>query len=224
MTRFDCFQNSHLLLSSSGRGRNENEGPYMRAKRGVDQRGSVRLISGKWGGRVLSFPSIDGLRPTLGSQREKLFNWLRPIIRNSRCLDLFAGSGALGFEAASGGAASVFLIEKSKKAYLSLLSNAELLNAKNCRIFNMTAQSFLEQYPEEFDIFFLDPPFSNPEILDKTVPLIGERLSEGQLIYLEGSNLKFLKNLCQKHSLNIYKESGGGQRAGILAQKRKYVL
>jgi 16S rRNA (guanine966-N2)-methyltransferase len=193
----------------------------MKAKRGVDQRGSVRLISGKWGGRVLSFPSIDGLRPTLGSQRETLFNWLRPIIRNSRCLDLFAGSGALGFEAASGGAESVFLVEKSKKIYLSLLSNAKLLNAENCRIFHTTAQSFLKRYPEQFDIFFVDPPFSNPEILEKTVSLVEERLSEGQLIYLEGSNIKFLKELCQIHSLNIYKESSAGQRAGILAEKRK---
>ena len=193
----------------------------MRAKRGVSQRGSVRLISGKWGGRVLSFPSIDGLRPTLGSQRETLFNWLRPIIRNSRCLDLFAGSGALGFEAASGGAESVFLVEKSKKIYRSLLSNAELLNAENCRIFNTTAQSFLERYPEQFDIFFLDPPFSNPEILENTVSLIGERLTAGQLIYLEGSNIKSLKELCQNHSLNIYKENSAGQRAGILAEKRK---
>ena len=193
----------------------------MRTKRGVDQRGSVRLISGKWGGRVLSFPSIDGLRPTLGSQRETLFNWLRPIIRNSRCLDLFAGSGALGFEAASGGAESVFLVEKSKKIYLSLLSNAELLNAENCRIFNTTAQSFLERYPEQFDIFFLDPPFSNPEILENTVSLIKERLTAGQLIYLEGSNIKSLKELCQNHSLNIYRESSAGQRAGILAEKRK---
>ena len=192
----------------------------MKIKRGDSQNGSVRLISGKWGGRVLYFPPIDGLRPTLGSQRETLFNWLRPIIRNSRCLDLFAGSGALGFEAASGGANCVFLVEKSKKVYLSLLSNAELLNAENCRIFHTTAQSFLERYPEQFDIFFLDPPFSNPEILEKTVSLIKERLSEGQLIYLEGSNIKFLKELCQKHSLNIYKESGGDHRAGILAEKR----
>ena len=193
----------------------------MKAKRGVNQRGSVRLISGKWGGRVLSFPSIDGLRPTLGSQRETLFNWLRPIIRNSRCLDLFAGSGALGFEAASGGAESVFLVEESKKIYLSLLSNAELLNAENCRIFHTTAQSFLERYPEQFDIFFLDPPFSNPEILENTVSMIKKRLKAGQLIYLEGSNIKSLKKLCQIHSLNIYKESSAGQRAGILAEKRK---
>ena len=196
----------------------------MRAKRGVNQRGSVRLISGKWGGRVLSFPCIDGLRPTLGSQRETLFNWLRPIIRNSRCLDLFAGSGALGFEAASGGANSVVLVEKSKKVYLSLLSNAKLLNASNCRIFHTTAQSFLERYPQQFDIFFLDPPFSNPEILEKTVSLVKERLLQGQLIYLEGSNKKLLEELCQKHSLNIYKESSGGHRVGILAEKRKYVL
>ena len=193
----------------------------MRAKRGVAQRGSVRLISGKWGGRVLSFPSIDGLRPTLGSQRETLFNWLRPIIRTSRRLALFAGSGALGFEAASGGAESVFLVEKSKKIYLSLLSNAELLNAENCHIFHTTAQSFLERYPEQFDIFFLDPPFSNPEILENTVSMIKKRLKVGQLIYLEGSSKKSLKELCQIHALNIYKESSAGQRAGILAEKRK---
>ena len=193
----------------------------MKTKRGDNRRGSVRLISGKWGGRVLYFPSIDGLRPTLGSQREILFNWLRPIIKNSRCLDLFAGSGALGFEAASGGATSVFLVEKSKKAYLSLLHNAELLNAENCRIFHTTAQSFLERYPEQFDIFFLDPPFANPKILEKTVSLIKGRLSEGQLIYIEGRNIKPLKELCQKHSLDIYKESSGGQRTGILAEKRR---
>ena len=208
-------------MSCSGKRRNGNEGPYMRTQRGNSQIGSVRLISGKWGGRVLNFPTVDGLRPTLGSQRETLFNWLRPIIRNSRCLDLFAGSGALGFEAASGGATSVILVEKSKKAYLSLVSNAELLNAENCRIFNATAQSFLERYPEQFDIFFLDPPFSNPEILERTVSLIQERLSEGQLIYLEGSNLKFLKELCQKHSLVICKERSGDQRAGILAEKQR---
>ena len=154
-------------MSCSGRRRNGNEGPYMRTKRGGRPRGRVRLIWGRWGGRILYFPSIDGLRPTLASQRETLFNWLRPVIANSRCLDLFAGSGALGFEAASGGADSVILVEKSKKAYLSLLSNAELLNAENCRIVNATAQSFLERYPDQFDIFFLDPPFSNPEILEK---------------------------------------------------------
>ena len=193
----------------------------MRTKRGDNPRGRVRLISGRWGGRILYFPSIDGLRPTLASQRETLFNWLRPVIANSRCLDLFAGSGALGFEAASGGADSVILVEKSKKAYLSLLSNAELLNAENCRIVNATAQSFLETYPDQFDIFFLDPPFSNPGILEKTVSLIGERLSEGQLIYLEGSDIKFLKELCQKHYLKVYKESSSGQRAGILAEKQR---
>ena len=193
----------------------------MKIKRGGNQRGSVRLISGKWRGRMLYFPPIDGLRPTLGSQRQRLFNWLRPVIRNSRCLDLFAGSGSLGLEAASVGATSAFLVEKSKKAYLSLLSNAELLNAENCRIFHTTAESFLETYPEQFDIFFLDPPFSNPEILENTVSLIKERLTAGQLIYLEGSDIKFLKELCQIHSLNIYKESSAGQRAGILAEKQK---
>ena len=156
--------------------------------------------------------------------KETLFNWLSHdsnYPKLSYCIDLFAGSGALGFEAASGGAKSVFLIEKSKKIYHSLLSNAELLNAENCRIFHTTAQSFLERYPEQFDIFFLDPPFSNPEILENTVSMIKKRLKAGQLIYLEGSNIKSLKELCQSHSLNIYKESSAGQRAGILAEKRK---
>ena len=134
---------------------------------------------------MLYFPSIDGLRPTLGSQRETLFNWLRPIIRNSRCLDLFAGSGALGFEAASGRYFRRFS-RKIKKAYLSLLSNAELLNAENCRIFNMTARSFLERYPEQFDIFFR-PTILQARDTGQNSSLIKERLSEGQLIYLEGA-------------------------------------
>ncbi|MDA0890684.1 MAG: 16S rRNA (guanine(966)-N(2))-methyltransferase RsmD, partial [Proteobacteria bacterium] len=93
----------------------------------ASQRNQVRIISGVWRGRKLWFPSIDGLRPTPDRVRETLFNWLSPEIRGARCLDLFAGSGALGFEALSRGAQSCCFVDANKDACRTLEKNAQTL-------------------------------------------------------------------------------------------------
>ena len=87
----------------------------------------VRIIGGQWRGRKLTFPNRQDLRPTLGRVRETLFNWLAPHVQGSRCLDLYAGSGALGFEALSRGAAEVTFVERDRKAAAALKGNAEVL-------------------------------------------------------------------------------------------------
>jgi len=120
----------------------------------------VRIIGGNWRGRKLRFPDAHGLRPTLGRVRETLFNWLNRRIVGSRCLDLFAGSGALGFEALSRGAADVTLVEPDARAARALRENAERLGAgPACRIDCTTATRFLRDAGGPWDGIFLDPPF-----------------------------------------------------------------
>ena len=120
---------------------------------------SLRIIGGLWRGRKLSFPSIDGLRPTSDRIRETVFNWLAPIITESRCLDLFAGSGALGFEAASRGAASVVMVEADARAYQQLKQHQQLLTAQQCELYLAQAQTVLAQLTGQFDVVFIDPPY-----------------------------------------------------------------
>ena len=91
----------------------------------------IRIIAGKWRGRKIQFPTVEGLRPTPNRIRETLFNWLAPYIHEARCLDLFTGSGALGFESLSRGAAYVLCLEKDREAYQMLRINAERLNDGN---------------------------------------------------------------------------------------------
>ncbi|WP_309567556.1 16S rRNA (guanine(966)-N(2))-methyltransferase RsmD [Coxiella-like endosymbiont] len=97
--------------------------------------GKFRIIAGKWRGRKIVFPSLPELRPTSDRIRETLFNWLSPYIKDSCCLDLFAGSGALGFEALSRGCAHVTFFDHSKKVIETLQKNAEILNTKNTTFF-----------------------------------------------------------------------------------------
>lgn len=121
--------------------------------------GQCRIISGRWRGRKLPVPDLDGLRPTPDRVRETIFNWLQPVIGSARCLDLFSGSGALGFEAASRGAESVILVEFNTTAAKQLRDNKALLAAENCNVENMTAQQFLATHSEQYDIVFIDPPY-----------------------------------------------------------------
>ena len=119
----------------------------------------IRIIGGKWRGRKLSFPNIDGLRPTPNRVRETLFNWLAPVIQGAHCLDLFAGSGALGFEALSRGASEVIFVDDNKKIINQLKTNQALLNAQTVQIIYSTAKDYLKEAIQPFDIVFLDPPF-----------------------------------------------------------------
>ena len=119
----------------------------------------LRIIAGSWRGRKLSFPPVPGLRPTPDRVRETLFNWLDPVIRGQHCLDLFAGSGALGIEAASRGAAEVVLVDDNPRVIENLREQLQILKATQVQVVQADVSSYLSAAPRAFDIVFLDPPF-----------------------------------------------------------------
>jgi 16S rRNA (guanine966-N2)-methyltransferase len=119
----------------------------------------VRIIAGHWRGRKLSFAPVAGVRPTPDRVRETLFNWLNPLVREARCLDLYAGSGALGIEAASRGASSVVLVDSDSQVVACLREQLQLLQASQIRVVQSTVADWLSSPAELFDIVFLDPPF-----------------------------------------------------------------
>jgi 16S rRNA (guanine966-N2)-methyltransferase len=124
-------------------------------------RGKLRIIGGKWRGRKLDFADIPEIRPTPDRIRETVFNWLAPDIRGAACLDLFAGSGALGFEALSRGAAKVVMVDRSRSVIFKLKEIAEMFEAEPTIDFYCAAMpDNLEKLAgNKFDIIFLDPPF-----------------------------------------------------------------
>lgn len=119
----------------------------------------LRIIGGEWRSRQLQFADIPGLRPTPARVRETLFNWLQYDVAGKNCLDLFSGSGALGFEAASRGAKKVLQLENNAQACRQLKQNAITLNAQQMKIVQMDVFRFLAGDAELFDLVFLDPPF-----------------------------------------------------------------
>ncbi len=155
----------------------------------------VRIIAGRWRGRKVHFPPLPGLRPTPGRVRETLFNWLREDLIGARCLDLYAGSGALGFEAASRGAREVIQVEKHPKVARSLEKNRETLKAPQIQTVRADVMVYLKQPPaDSFDVVFLDPPFEKNHINPCTAALEeGQWLAHNALVYIEAeSRLKEL--------------------------------
>lgn len=126
------------------------------AQRGENQ---LRIIGGEWRGRKLRFPDVEGLRPTTDRVRETLFNWLAPMIAGARCLDLFAGSGALGLEALSRGAAAVQFVDRDRRTVQSLRDNLALLKSGRGEVLQVDALTFLRGEARPYDLIFLDPPF-----------------------------------------------------------------
>lgn len=146
----------------------------------------VRIIGGLWRSRIIRFPPIAGLRPTPDRVRETLFNWLRDDIEGAACLDLYAGSGALGFEAASRGAARVVQVEENGVAFKALLTNADILGAAQIEPVRAEVRRFLTTHPETFDVVFLDPPFAADLVLETCALLAdGAWLSRSAKIYVE---------------------------------------
>lgn len=144
----------------------------------------VRIIGGAWRSRLLDFPDAAGLRPTPDRVRETVFNWLGQIMDGKRCLDLFAGSGAMGFEALSRGARLVVMVERDSKVARALKENAATLKAEHCELVVADAVKFLEQDMRRFDVIFVDPPYQMnllPLVLARLLP----HLEEGGLIYTE---------------------------------------
>ena len=148
--------------------------------------GQLRIIGGQWRSRKLSFPDVVGLRPTPDRVRETLFNWLAAHIRDSRCLDLFAGSGSLGFEALSRYARHVTMVEMDKGAAQQLSKNLSTLQSQQATVIQRDALSWLADSAEPFDIIFLDPPFRR-DLLDTVCQRLeqGGWLSDEALIYIE---------------------------------------
>ena len=119
----------------------------------------VRIVAGRWRGRKIEFLNLQSLRPTPDRVRETLFNWLAPTISKAHCLDLFAGSGVIGFESLSRGAASVVMVDNNLRVCAKLRQQAARLEAKNIRIVHQEATQFINHTSETFDIVFIDPPF-----------------------------------------------------------------
>ncbi len=158
-------------------------------KKAAVKKGSneLRIIGGQWRGRKLKFPDGEGLRPTMDRVRETLFNWLQADIADARCLDLFSGSGALGFEAVSRFAAQVVMVDNNPQAIKMLRSNLALLKVDNGQAVHMDAAAYLQQENVgPFDIVFLDPPF-NQHLVEKFCQLLHQSgsLSEQAVIYIE---------------------------------------
>lgn len=121
----------------------------------------VRIIAGQWRGRKIEFLDLKSVRPTPDRVRETLFNWLSPSIANARCLDLFAGSGALGFEALSRGAAYAVLVDNNARVCQQLKEQANILKTDHVHIVHREATQFIADNQDSFDIVFIDPPFNS---------------------------------------------------------------
>ncbi len=147
---------------------------------------SFRIIAGQWRSRKLNFHAAQDLRPTTDRIRETVFNWLMPVISGASCLDLFAGSGALGLEAASRGAGQVEMVEKNHKVLESLKQNITLLGAAQVHAVGDDAMHYLANNDIQFDIVFLDPPYRLQQ-LEKYAATLEERsrLKAGAYIYVE---------------------------------------
>jgi 16S rRNA (guanine966-N2)-methyltransferase len=165
----------------------------------------VRIIGGLWRSRVIEFPDSVGLRPTPDRVRETLFNWLGQHLDGETCLDLFAGSGALGFEALSRGASEVVMVEQSASAARGLTENAQRLEADNATIVNTNAMQYLRGATRRFDVIFLDPPF-NQGLLEQVLSLLTPWLAIDGKVYIE-SELTFAPGPAWK----ILKQSRAGQ-------------
>jgi len=163
--------------------------PNMQAKMQRKKAGSVRIIGGQWRGRRLPVPNVASLRPSGDRSRETLFNWLQPYLRMARCVDLFAGTGVLGLEAVSRGAASAVLVEQSHPAAAALCSSVELLKAEQVAVVEGEALAWLAgQAPASIDIAFVDPPFGTALAAAALQTLVESKaLRPGGLVYLESA-------------------------------------
>jgi 16S rRNA (guanine966-N2)-methyltransferase len=146
----------------------------------------VRIIGGAWRRRFIHFPAADGLRPSPDRVRETLFNWLGQDLTGLACLDLYAGSGALGFEAASRGAARVVMVERDRMVARALRENAARLAATQVEVLQADALAYLRHDTRMYDVVFLDPPFSE-EPLPAALPAVIARLAAGGRVYVESA-------------------------------------
>ena len=171
----------------------------------------IRIIGGEWRSRQIEFYDAPGLRPTPNRIRETLFNWLQNDIPGSRCLDLYAGSGALGFEAASRGAKAIVQVEQNSQACRALHDNAVKLNSGQIKLVQSDVFRFLaENNAGAFDIVFLDPPFGQ-NLAAQTCHWLEDKglLTDRAKIYVEAESGKsFLENMPANWQLSKSKTAG----------------
>lgn len=155
---------------------------------GRGYRNEFRIIAGRWRRRRLKFPDLPGIRPSPDRVRETLFNWLMHVVPGARCLDLFAGSGALGLEALSRGAQQVTFVDRERQVAEALRAHLELLHALHGEVLQADALAFLRGPSRLFDIVFLDPPFSSSLLVESiTVLHQGDWLAPQAHLYMEYS-------------------------------------
>ncbi len=150
-------------------------------------KGKIRIIGGEYRGRRIAVPERRDLRPTPDRVRETLFNWLGQTLETKTCLDLFAGSGALGFEAASRGAARVVMVESDRSVFAALKKTLDLIGARQIDLILGDAFDYLRKSDQRFDVVFLDPPFRQnalPALLERLPP----RLALGARVYVEAAD------------------------------------
>jgi 16S rRNA (guanine966-N2)-methyltransferase len=144
----------------------------------------VRIVGGQWRSRLIPVPKLPGLRPTPDRVRETLFNWLGQDLDGWTCLDLFAGSGVLGLEAASRGAARVVLVERDARVATALRETARTLDPQRVEVIRSNALEFARSTPNGFDLVFLDPPYRSG-LLEEIEPHLERLLAPHGWLYVE---------------------------------------
>lgn len=174
------------------------------------QSNKLRIIGGQWRSRQLNFPDAQGLRPTTDRIRETVFNWLQPVIHGARCLDLFSGSGAMGFEALSRGASSVVMVDLNPAVVRQLKDNVRLLEARNAEVIQADGLQYLTRANTQFDVIFLDPPFAK-DMLQAALNAIEQHnlLAENAYVYVECE--RQLSDLRIPPRWQLHREREGGQ-------------
>jgi 16S rRNA (guanine966-N2)-methyltransferase len=182
----------------------------------------VRIIGGLWRSRLVTFPAGAELRPTPDRVRETLFNWLGQDLTGKICLDLFAGSGALGFEAASRGARRVVMVEREAASFKALQASRARLDATAVELKRADALEFLRSDRGHYDVIFLDPPFRGgywPRLL----PMLPPRMAPGALVYYESATRPELSpgwEICRQGragqvAFQLLKRTGYEQQGGL---------
>ncbi|WP_281630807.1 16S rRNA (guanine(966)-N(2))-methyltransferase RsmD [Vibrio sp. St2] len=182
--------------------------------------GFVRIISGLWRGRKLPVHDAEGLRPTTDRVKETLFNWLAQDVPQAKCLDLFAGSGGLGFEAASRQADKVTMIELNPTAFKQLEKNIAALNSDNLTAINSDTLSFLQQAGTPHHVVFIDPPFRKG-LLEQTVTLLESNgwLANDAMIYIETEKELALEGI--PTNWHLHREKTAGQVSYRLFERQQ---
>lgn len=187
----------------------------------LNSRGTCRIIGGQWRSRKIRFNDAEGLRPTTDRIRETVFNWLQPYIFRSHCLDCFAGSGILGFEALSRGAGDVLFIENNRKTVNSLNENISLLATDRATVLHTDALAWLASLKPDnsFDLVFLDPPFRSGLLVNACTLLDSSGcLADNAIIYIEHA---VDEDIVVPDSWACIKQKSSGQVSYKLYEKRK---